>query len=788
MGHRERRRWLRHLAHPAMLFSVAILIAGGLAFSMMPPPPRGLEAPPDEFSSERAAVILRGLLAESRPHVAGSPLNRMVAERIVNFLTAAGYEPEIQSLFHCNPTFGTCGQVENIIAVKPGSDGGRAVLVTAHYDSSWSGPGAGDDGAGTAAVLELARMVAEYREFRNDVIFLLTDGEELGLIGAHAFAENHPLFGKVSTVINLEARGVTGPSTMFETGEGNRSLIRVLSKSVEWPVANSLAYEIYKRMPNDSDFSVYRERGAGGLNFAFTGGVALYHSQFDDVNHLDFGSLQHHGQNAWSLIQALADRDIERLQSREDAAYIDVFSLVLWHYPVSIASGLTLVLAVLVLAGIVLRCRREISVSAIVWAIVAQIVVAILLFGGAWLLNWPLGRMVDTHAIEHPMPWVARIGLLSLCGLAIWITGKIFAHRITFGAATLVCWGSFVLLALWLDFNLPAASFLALVPLAAFLIGMLLDLLRWKANNKLVMATLFGFTAAAYMAFYHFYALDVVLPFSQSQFKVLPLLFVVLPFLPPWFGRFDDPIPDWRPAFVIGGMVVAAALLHQLVPGFSEDRPRGMNMVYRQVPGEENALIYLESPQAAVDPVFAEARGFVPMDLPSRFASANVAPYEDRPTMNRPAVRAASLDLPGVSMEMAEDTSIEGSSLVNPPLQLLMQTPPGTEQVVIVFPESVQVLEARIDGVIARDEKSKRRDGRRPRAIQIAYPSGEPHSVDLRLANAGEIEIAVTTRYALPESIVEEYRDNWPRTARQIFHGSRAEVVQEFSLDGNRGR
>lgn len=156
--------------------------------------------------------------------------------------------------------------------------------------------------------------------------------------------------------------------------------------------------------------------------------------------------------------------------------------------------------------------------------------------------------------------------------------------------------------------------------------------------------------------------------------------------------------------------------------------------------------------------------------------------------MNRPAVRVASLDLPGVSMEMAEDSSIEGGSLVNPQLRLLMQTPPGTEQVVVVFPESVQVLEARIDGVIARDEKSKRRDGSSPRAILIAYPSGEPHSVDLRLANAGEFEIAVTTRYALPESIVEEYRDNWPRTARPIFYGSRAEVVQEFSLNGNQAR
>jgi len=786
MGHRDKRRWLRHLVHPATLIAVAVLIAGGLAFSIRPPAARSLETPSDEFSAERAAVILRVLLSESRPHVAGSPLNRQVRGRIENFLRAEGYEPEVQSLLHCNPSFGTCAQVENVIAVKPGTDGRQAVLLTAHYDSSWAGPGAGDDGSGTAAVLEIARMATQSGDFRNDLIFLLTDGEELGLIGAHAFAENHPLFDKVSVVINLEARGVTGPSAMFETGEGNRSLIRILSKNLENPVANSLAYEVYKRMPNDTDYSVYRERGVAGLNFAFTGGVALYHSRLDDTDHLDYGSLQHHGQNAWSLVKALADRDIGRLKSKEDAAYIDVFGRLLWHYPISIASGLTLVLAVLVLLGIVVWCRRDISVRTVLWAIVAQIVVIVLLIGGAWLLNWPLGRMVMTHPIEHPLPWVARFALLSYTGLAIWIASKLFAHRVSFGAATLVCWSTFVLLGLWLDFNIPAASFLVLIPLAAFLIGMLLDLLRWKSPYRLVFATLFGFATATYIALYHFYMLDVVLPFDQSQFKVVPLVFIVLPFLPPLFARFHDPIPDWRPAFLIGGMVVAAALLHQLVPGFSEERPRGMNMVYRQAQGDENALIYLESPGVKADPRLAEARDFVPRDMPARYASAHVTPIADRSRMTQPSVQIESLYLPGVDVEAIE-LAAPGASAGNPgaPLGFSIRAPEGTESLVIAFPHNVKVLTASVNGIVAINEKSRNRAGNRPRVLGIAYPGSEPVEVVLQLENARTVDIAVTARHALPQSIVEDYRVNWPVDAQPVFSGSRAEVVEEFSLGGN---
>ena len=223
------------LRHPVSLLIICLLVMFGVLRSYSPPSPVGADAPDVVFSALRAEAILRDLLQENMPHVSGSPQNTVVRNRVVSHLESSAYESQFQSRFHCNPMFGSCSPVENIIAVKPGSEGKSAVLLTAHYDSGWAGPGAADDGAGMSAILEIARMAANFPPFKNDIIFLISDSEENGLIGADAFAEHHPLFEKVKVVINLEARGVTGPSALFETGEGNRSIIRVFSKNVDRP-------------------------------------------------------------------------------------------------------------------------------------------------------------------------------------------------------------------------------------------------------------------------------------------------------------------------------------------------------------------------------------------------------------------------------------------------------------------------------------------------------------------------------------------------------------------------
>jgi acetylornithine deacetylase/succinyl-diaminopimelate desuccinylase-like protein len=153
------------LRHPVSLLIIFLLVMLGVMRSYSAPAPVGADAPDVVFSAVRAEAILSDLLKENVPHVSGSPYNTVVRNRVVAHLEASGYTAQFQSRFHCNAEFGSCSPVENIFAVKPGSEGKDAVLITAHYDSGWAGAGAADDGAGTAAILEIARMAADFPPF-----------------------------------------------------------------------------------------------------------------------------------------------------------------------------------------------------------------------------------------------------------------------------------------------------------------------------------------------------------------------------------------------------------------------------------------------------------------------------------------------------------------------------------------------------------------------------------------------------------------------------------------------
>jgi len=93
-----------------------------------------------------------------------------------------------------------CGNGEgwrNVLAVLPGSDVSdhRVILIEAHMDSRCAdncdstcyAPGAEDNGSGVALVMELARVLSKYT-FKHTLVFLLTTGEEHGLLGAEAMA------------------------------------------------------------------------------------------------------------------------------------------------------------------------------------------------------------------------------------------------------------------------------------------------------------------------------------------------------------------------------------------------------------------------------------------------------------------------------------------------------------------------------------------------------------------------------------------------------------------------
>ncbi len=350
------RRLRGGLPRPRPLLTLLALVGlAGLAWgsiaTVLPPSPVAVDAPDDQFSAGRAFAHVERVGA--RVHVAGSPAAASVRSYIEDSLTDLGLRVEVQEAVGATEAFGgfAMARVHNVVALLPGTDPTGRVFLVAHYDSVQVSFGGNDDGAGVATLLETARALASGPAPRNDVVFVFTDAEEACLCGAEAFVSQHPLAADGGVVLNIEARGSTGPAVMFETSTGNAGVVGVYARHAVHPVGTSFAVEVYRILPNDTDFTPFRESDRfTGLNAAYIDGSAVYHSPEDRPSTMELGSLQQHGDNALALTRAFADADLETLStpSSGDLTYFPVFGLLL-RYP----GWLTWPLAGLALAAVI---------------------------------------------------------------------------------------------------------------------------------------------------------------------------------------------------------------------------------------------------------------------------------------------------------------------------------------------------------------------------------------------------------------------------------------------------
>jgi len=331
--------------------TLALLIVFGLLaiHGIEPPPAVEESAPATEFSAARAMRDVREIAKE--PHQLGSGENDRVREYLVGRLRELGANPEIQTARVARHIpFGpnTWAVVNNLVAKMPGTQPTGAVLMVAHYDSVPSGPGAGDDATSVAAILETLRALkAGASPLRNDLIVLFTDGEELGLLGAKGFVETYPALRNIKVVLNFEMRGDEGQSMMFQTSARNAWLIDQLAAAAPFPYATSAAAAVYKRLPNDTDLTVFLDAGMAGMNFAAAGGITRYHSALDNAGLLDLRTLQHQGSYALSMARQLGSIDLNA-PSTGDAVFFVVGGKLI-HYPTWLAIPLAIAVAMLVL-------------------------------------------------------------------------------------------------------------------------------------------------------------------------------------------------------------------------------------------------------------------------------------------------------------------------------------------------------------------------------------------------------------------------------------------------------
>lgn len=706
-----------------------LVLAVVSVWNVLPPSPLAADAPADEFSAERAFEHVEVIGAEISPH--GTPAADRVREYIVDELDEMGLDPEVTEATGLTGRLGGRAQaagVQNVVATIEGTASTGPIFLMAHYDSAEVSHGANDDGAGVSTILESARAILAGDAPRNDLVLVFTDAEESCLCGAEAFVDSDPRAAHGGIVLNFEARGSTGPAVMFETSPGNADLVAEYA-TVPYPVGSSLAVEVYRILPNDTDFSPFLDKGTfTGLNTAYIDGSATYHAPQDKPETMNLASLQHHGSNTLALARSLGDADAAALAtpSGGDSTYFPLPGGVLAQYPGALVWPLAILALVVVGAyGFTTTRRTETGpgrlalgfgaglLPIVVTAVAAQLFWALLV-----ALRPGYGEMLDPW---HP--WGFRIALLGIVAVIVtaWFTllrGRLGIHALTFGAL-----GWLAVLGLVLAAYAPGGSYLAALPALAGAIAGVVALrfsdARWQAVSIAAGAAV-AIVVLAPVVVLFFPALGLATGAAPALFAVLLGLALV-----PVLGA---ALPQARRAggLLVGGcgaLAVVALGTGLAIDGFTADEPEPTQLMY------------------AMDADTGEAMWVSGEDSPSPWTSQFVA---TRTSISGqfPAVHdevwigpAEAADLPAPTAEVVSD-----------------ETSGDTRTVTLtVFPErAVRYVQAVADGVIDATIEGREVPVADDHYLDISYaapddtgfelvvtvPAGEP--LDLRLLGGGD--------------------------------------------------
>lgn len=451
-----------------ILGAVALVLAAVVMLGLI-----YLEAAPEavvnneanQYSIENVYRHIENIASAPRP--VGTEDHRRARKYLEDSLTNLGISPETQSTIAFNARSGTpyrAGYVTNIIGRIKGNGGGNTILLVAHYDSVSTGPGAADNASSVASILETLRILKTESPGENDVAVLFSDAEEVGTLGAKAFINETPWLSNVKAVINLEARGSSGASLLFETSENNSGLIKSYSGAVVHPVASSFFSDVYKILPNDTDFTEFKLKDVNGLNTAFIEEINNYHTAADNVKNLDKNSVFQQGENLLAIVRDLRNKNLTEAATGEQV-FFDLFGKVVVRYPVGLVLPLMLAALVLYFAAVYFGRRTEkltlkgiiIGFFLFLFYLLAGIIFSVLLVKIIAVFHKDYAMFItgDTYNAVYYI-----FGIMSLTTALAFVFYAIFGKKRTrddlfFGGATL-----WLLLAILTSLVLPGTSYI----------------------------------------------------------------------------------------------------------------------------------------------------------------------------------------------------------------------------------------------------------------------------------------------------------------------------------------
>jgi hypothetical protein len=678
----------------------------------------------------------------SRP--IGTPENQRARQYVIDQLRLFGYDVRVQEVDARRPEVGYTARVSNIIAVKAGPDR-NAIALVSHYDSAPEAPGGSDDGLGVAVSLEAARVLAARTGRKHTLFVLVTDGEESGLMGAAGLVTDRDVMERLNAYINIDSTGSAGPARLFETGPGNAWLVKPWARSAPHPRGASFGYEIYRRLPNDTDFSVFKRRDVPGLNFAAIGDSYAYHTARDTADRLTDQALRETGENTVQTAIALDALDL-RTRATGEPTYFDIGRTV----AVSWGPVTAWFVAVAALVCGLLAWFKSLGASIrlvglgrwifeLVWAVAGVAAVGGAMLGAVWALR---------HARTVYHPWYAHPDRLFLMLLAVgmlvgWLVvrvGAILPKRAHGPRHPVLVWS--VTLPLWVGLAgataaiTPSAGYLWTLPLLAIGIGLLavpvanIAAVRAVSVAALAIAgTLWLFDTVELLRFMVplFGRLPIITPIYAYPALMLACGAMVVP---PFIASAAAVKPLMRPSLVTAALLVAVAVtigVAYFSPAYTFAQPQRRSARVLVEPDAATATFEVASQEPGIDLDAAAPSGWYrTTDAPAasvpfgRFPQ----PYVFRTTAASPGSAPASVT------EFALRAVPAGTELT----MTIVPREPGLTAL-FVLPEGITPARSNLPGVVTRGRWRLAYIGVPPEGVtwRASFKSGlEPKLPDTR--------------------------------------------------------
>ena len=719
-----------------LVVTALLLAAFGLKGMLAEAPSRPSHVEAGGFDADRAADRLQRILGDQRPHPVDSQGDDAVRARLMTELRRIGLEPRVQEATDCSAMpksrYVSCSHVHNVIATIPSLRPGPQLLLNAHYDSTPTGPGAGDDGLGVAILLEVGSILKGSPPPRP-VTLLFNEGEEFGLNGAHAFVRGHTLAREVNSLINVDVRGVTGPALMYETSDPDEAAVRIYARAADRPYANSISTDFAKLIPNTTDVVFFKPRGWTLLNYGIIGNETRYHSPGDTVAALDPNSLAHVGNQVLSSTRAMAAIPDPSAEGSGRAVFTDLAGRAFIHLPLVPAAA---ILALLLLGSIFLAGRDRVFGQPL--GIAALMTIGGMAASGfaGFLLN-----LLRAGDFWRAYPAFAYLALYAVLILAMAMIYARFGCGIDRRRVRAASWLLVLLIGSALSLALPGATIFFLIAPAMALLGIAVGKRSPLLGNVFVLVA----ALVQLLMFAQLLALIEMLLIDGPLWAVTPLAALAsLPLL------IELDAAAMRPSVImlfLCSLGFSAAALS--MPRASRDRPLGFSIDY-----------FRDAQKKSADWAIATKQAPLPRDYPGKWDTGTL-PYNGRTRWIMPA---PLLETPLPSAR------IVGSEPAGAGRRLrLILSPGGANGISIRFPKDATVLALGLPGAV----------------IPIP-PKGEPDKALLRCTGRSceglEIELVLGDRKPVEAELFSSLF-GLPPDARPLVAARPADAIPQYAPD-----